>query len=500
MARILTSAASGALRDSHYVLNAVTGLYERTTLLESSRTNTFTKSAAFDHADWTKANATVSANAASAPDGTVTADRIVEAVAGGASTNHGVHRTNAATTSSTNQAFSVFAKAAGRSWIALVYAGRDGVSRSAFFNLATGAVGTTSGATARITSEGPEGWWRCSMVATSGSGATAEQAYIYLATGDGGSVYIGDGASGVDLWGAQWEVDQDFETSYVATDTGSVTRSADSLSYPFTLPAQAMSVYAKFIERGASLVANARVLHIGASAGTGPLFALYSTGSVYRAAHDNNTLEVNSTAGVGVAIGATVELLANLASDGAITLTQSINGAAPTTAAASAANTISAWSDDVLWINSVGSSNIGCNAFLTVKVASGTRTLQEMRDLHDMAQSVLVLNAGDADAIFVDCSGAQEGEATDIGGTERAFAGNKRVMTRDQKRAWTVTTDYLEAAERDAINTLIADNAPIPCSGILFGNETVTCTVKATNQVMHSGTQFWLMSLRIEEV
>jgi hypothetical protein len=126
--------------------------------------------------------------------------------------------------------------------------------------------------------------------------------------------------------------------------------------------------------------------------------------------------------------------------------------------------------------------------------------MQEMRALHDMAQNIVVLNAGDDDAIFLDCQSAQEQEPTDIGDTGRAYAGNLRVATRDQKRTWNVTTALLEASERDEILTLIADNAPIPVSGILMGNETVSCAVKATSQTMVSGTSLWVLSLKIVEV
>src|SRR5205809_293023 len=59
-------------------------------LLEGSRTNAFTKSQKFDDAVWTKFGATISADATTAPDGTLTADKIVESAL---NENHGVLRT-----------------------------------------------------------------------------------------------------------------------------------------------------------------------------------------------------------------------------------------------------------------------------------------------------------------------------------------------------------------------------------------------------------------------
>ena len=151
----------------------------------------------FDNAAWTKTNATVTANAVYAPDGTLTADKLVENTA--ASTAHYVDfsSTSLVPTGSVVTA-SVYLKAGERNWINL----NLGTAQSAYFNLATGTVGTTVGTLigTSITSVG-NGWWRCSITAT--TAASTGRLSVYIATANGTLSYTGDGTSGIYVWGAQ---------------------------------------------------------------------------------------------------------------------------------------------------------------------------------------------------------------------------------------------------------------------------------------------------------
>jgi hypothetical protein len=121
-------------------------------------------------------------------------------------------------TTVTGGVFSVFAKASERSWIALQ---QNLPGNFCYFNLSSGSVGSASGATGSITSVG-NGWYRCSIAVTSASSMWD----IFVATGDNGASYTGDGTSGVFLWGAQVESGS-FPTSYIPTTTAAVIRSAD---------------------------------------------------------------------------------------------------------------------------------------------------------------------------------------------------------------------------------------------------------------------------------
>lgn len=150
----------------------------------------------FDNAAWTKSNATVTANATTAPDGSLTADKLVEDTAAAA---HGLTSTSVAIVANTPMAWSIYAKAGERSWMWVnAY---DGANRRCWFDLANGVVGTTAaGCTASITAIG-NGWYRCSVLRAAGVSPITLSAYA--TTADNTTTYTGDGTSGIYIWGAQ---------------------------------------------------------------------------------------------------------------------------------------------------------------------------------------------------------------------------------------------------------------------------------------------------------
>jgi hypothetical protein len=211
----LQTAASGVARFEH---NPVTG--ESLGLeIEEQRTNLFTYSDDFANAAWTKLNSTITSNTVVAPDGTLTADKLVETTANDV---HYVRVNSVAVSNSTAYTMTVYAKAGERTFIALQ---PFGDSRVAYFNLSNGTVGTISGSptSTSITSVG-NGWYRCSLTASTTT--TAVTPYIYLVSADNTAVYTGDGFSGIYIWGAQLEAGS-FATSYIPTVASQVTRSAD---------------------------------------------------------------------------------------------------------------------------------------------------------------------------------------------------------------------------------------------------------------------------------
>jgi hypothetical protein len=159
-------------------------------LLEKQSTNLFTYSEQFDNADWTKTNATITANSTTSPDGTQNADTVTP------TTTNGVHRIQQ-DKATVSQVFtqSIFAKANGYNFIAVENGGEI-----AYFNINTGVVGTVSAGTASIQNMG-NGWYRCIFTAT----AVNTKSYFYVANADNSISFAGDATSGIFVWGCQFE-------------------------------------------------------------------------------------------------------------------------------------------------------------------------------------------------------------------------------------------------------------------------------------------------------
>jgi hypothetical protein len=212
---LIQSAGSGAARFDH---NQVT-LESLGLLVEEARTNLVLRSEEFDNATWSKGNLTVTANATTAPDGTLTADKLVENTA---NAERNVS-TVATFTGSVVYTFSVFAKAAERSKFQIyLYSGAS--PGGANFDLATGTTASPGASMVQY----PNGWYKCSVTYTHASsgvkGIAILPAVLFSPIG-----YQGDGVSGLYVWGAQLEAGA-FPTSYIPTSGATATRAADLAS------------------------------------------------------------------------------------------------------------------------------------------------------------------------------------------------------------------------------------------------------------------------------
>lgn len=179
-------------------------------LIEYAPHNLLTNSENFDNAVWVKANATVTANAVTAPDGTTTADKLVENTA--AVVPHGLAVDTSSLSSTTQYTFSVYAKAGERTWVRLGLVDNLGTDGGrAWFDLSTGVVGTVeingagSNINATINSIGA-GWYRCRLTIQMNNGKTTLQSQVRLATANNVLSYTGDGTSGIYIWGAQLNI------------------------------------------------------------------------------------------------------------------------------------------------------------------------------------------------------------------------------------------------------------------------------------------------------
>jgi len=155
-----------------------------------------------DFTTWTAENASVTADAAVAPDGTLTADKLKE---NGAVSAHDIFQQRTINSGS-QYTISVFAKAAERSLLR-VYLGDGGFPAACgvWFDLLSGTVGSEGSSidSSGITYVG-NGWYRCWATDTADASGT-NYAALFVCLEDGLTVYDGDGSSGLYLWGAQFE-------------------------------------------------------------------------------------------------------------------------------------------------------------------------------------------------------------------------------------------------------------------------------------------------------
>jgi hypothetical protein len=174
-------------------------------VLRGGSTNLLTYSEQFDNAAWAKTRATVTANAITSPDGTLTGDKLVEDTT--ATNSHFINQTFSAT--NTVLTFSAYIKASERTIVRFQLSNNSTGACAVFFNLASGTIssaatngGDFTNASAAITAVG-SGWYRCSLTATKGSTNSDAWPYISLVSTGTTTAYTGDGTSGIFIWGAQ---------------------------------------------------------------------------------------------------------------------------------------------------------------------------------------------------------------------------------------------------------------------------------------------------------
>lgn len=208
-------------------------------LAEGARTNLALQSQTFG-TTWTTSNSSLSADAATAPDGTLSADKLIE---DGTENVHWFLQTGIAGSPSTTYTYSVYVKPNGRSVLLGISSGSYGAQTA--YNLSTNTViagypvGTGSGTPFTNVSSTlttlPNGWYRVTLTSTTiaSSGTLSISVQGANPANPTPNVYTGDGASGLYVWGAQLEAGS-FASSYIPTTTGTATRNADSLTYAST--------------------------------------------------------------------------------------------------------------------------------------------------------------------------------------------------------------------------------------------------------------------------
>jgi hypothetical protein len=202
-------------------------------LVEEQRANLLVRSEEFDNASWGKTGLQAFGSgsitdAISAPNGTTTADFLVD------STATGEHFAEQSFTvvSGTSYTFSVFIKPnANKTGVMLRYTSAvfGGITNQIQVVFATGAVTVLAGTPTGTATPLLNGWWRISITGTATANGTPNARVQFYSNNGTSTSYTGDGTSGYYLWGAQLETGA-FPTSYIPTTTAAVTRSADVCS------------------------------------------------------------------------------------------------------------------------------------------------------------------------------------------------------------------------------------------------------------------------------
>lgn len=192
-------------------------------LVEASVTNLLLRSEEFNNASWSNINAIITANATTAPNGTLTAEKLI------ANTTLDQHRIDQTPSSSAvSQTFSIYAKAGEYTAIGL----RIGTT-SVGFNLTTGVKFSQSAGVIGYIENVGNGWWRCSIVKE--VGVANEPCRINISDGTTTATnFAGDGTSGIFIWGAQLEASSSANryiptTSSIRTNFAGITKDGATL-------------------------------------------------------------------------------------------------------------------------------------------------------------------------------------------------------------------------------------------------------------------------------
>jgi hypothetical protein len=205
---------------------------------EAAATNLVLRSQEFNNGAWSVAGVTVGTDAAAAPDGTTTAEKLT---ASSANIAHVIYDTF--TLTAAIYSYSVYVKAAGYGFafisaITNGFATRHGIT----VDLSSGAItqtntlGSPSSVTTQVTALA-NGWYRVavSMLATSvasGSSLLIGPSSTGTPSVDGSAqpTFLGDAASGIYVWGAQVELGS-AASSYIPTTSATVTRAASVITF-----------------------------------------------------------------------------------------------------------------------------------------------------------------------------------------------------------------------------------------------------------------------------
>lgn len=204
-----TRAGGGAYTDSAAIIRtAATNEPRFDHRVTATFTNLLLWSEDFNNPVWSATNGVVTANFTTSPAGTLTADRFTENT-GSVDPRFPVSVSLVAGAAYTLSVYAKVIPGSAQRYLMLVFNTGFSSVVGANFNLVTGAVGATNGASGSIQSVG-NGWYRCSITPSSNATGSGSFRIRTCAVDNLGNItspatYTGDGLSGFDFFGAQLE-------------------------------------------------------------------------------------------------------------------------------------------------------------------------------------------------------------------------------------------------------------------------------------------------------
>jgi hypothetical protein len=195
-------------------------------LLEPQRTNLVFFSEQFDNAYHTKNQASVTANAATSPDGYTNADKLIPNT-----TSTDDHRLSGGTltvVSGSAYTTSVFVKNGGYNVVSV----RSAAGKTVQVNLTTGVAIAYGSPTATSVVNYGNGWYRISITDNASSTSYSPAILVQNTTASQYPIWAGNGTDGILIYGFQVELGA-YPSSYLPTLSTSVTRVADDMNTTF---------------------------------------------------------------------------------------------------------------------------------------------------------------------------------------------------------------------------------------------------------------------------
>ena len=198
--------------------------------LEPTRSNNYTYSEDFSQSTWNKINVNVSSNAVISPDGTLNASKIMSNATAAQAV---IIYDNSIPNGNVGSEFTIscYFKASEVEWVQLFFGSGSVVGGNLYanFNIVNGTLGTVSSGLSVSTEESSNGFYKITIKGTANQTTVSPYFAAAKTSMDTRSMStnnwnVGDGFF---MWGAQFEPNSSYATSYIPTSGSAVTRSAD---------------------------------------------------------------------------------------------------------------------------------------------------------------------------------------------------------------------------------------------------------------------------------